>query len=330
LAFQILSLSGGGFMGLYTACILAELEQEIGRPIASCFDLIAGTSIGGIIALGLAAEVEAAAIRNAIAVNGPNIFSRRPPPQSTLAKRLALLSNARKAKYRAGALRTTIASIVDENRKIGHLQHRVMVPAVNLTKGAPQVFKTDHHPSFQRDWRVPVVDVALATSAAPTFFPLHQIRGELFADGGLYANSPDHLALHEAEHFLEQPLQDISILSIGTSTSRFSFSNSGQTNLGWMGWMDNQRLPRVMISAQQLNTDAMIGHRLKARYLRIDHDQSPEQERKLALDCASPGAIDDLRALAEASVRENLGKGPLQSFLQHTAAPATFYNRRDL
>lgn len=97
-----------------------------------------------------------------------------------------------------------------------------------------------------------------------------------------------------------------------------------------MGWMDNQRLPRVMISAQQMNTDAMIGHRLKARYLRIDHDQSPEQERKLALDCASPGAIDDLRALAEASVRENLGKGPLQSFLQHTAAPATFYNRRDL
>ena len=51
MTFQILSLSGGGFMGLYTACVLAELEEQIGKPIAGCFDLIAGTSIGGIIAL---------------------------------------------------------------------------------------------------------------------------------------------------------------------------------------------------------------------------------------------------------------------------------------
>jgi hypothetical protein len=91
---------------------------------------------------------------------------------------------------------------------------------------------------------------------APTFFPLHRIAGELFADGGLYANSPDHLALHEAEHFLEQNLEHISILSIGTTTAKFSFSNTGETNLGWMGWMDNQRLPRVMIAAQQLEVEA--------------------------------------------------------------------------
>jgi patatin-like phospholipase/acyl hydrolase len=315
-------------MGLYTACVLAEIEKEIERPIASCFDLIAGTSIGGIIALGLAAEVQAAEIRNAIVVNGPKIFSPKPPPQSALAKKLALASNARHAKYRAGTLRSTIVGLVGETTKVGHLNHRVMVPTVNLTKGAPQVFKTDHHPTFQRDWRVPVIDVALATSAAPTFFPLHKIGGELFADGGLYANSPDHLALHEAEYFLEQRLEDIAILSIGTTTSRFSFSNSGETDLGWMGWMDNQRLPRVMISAQQLNTEYMIGHRLQARYLRIDHQQSPEQERQLALDAASEGAIRDLWALSESSVRENLGKGPLRSFLQHTAVPATFYNRK--
>ena len=54
-AFQILSLSGGGFLGLYTAAMLAELEERSGKPLNQCFDLIAGTSIGGIIALGLAA-----------------------------------------------------------------------------------------------------------------------------------------------------------------------------------------------------------------------------------------------------------------------------------
>jgi cGAMP-activated phospholipase len=136
--------------------------------------------------------------------------------------------------------------------------------------------------------------------------------------------------LHEAEHFLEQARSDISMLSIGTTTTKFSFSNSGQTNLGWMGWMDNQRLPRVMISSQQLNAEFMMRHRLKDRYLRIDHQQSPEQERYLALDVASPGAISDLKALAESSVRDALGKTNLVSLLQHAAAPPTFYNRNGI
>ena len=51
--FQILSLSGGGYLGLYTITVLTKLERGLGRPLASCFDLLAGTSVGGIIALGL-------------------------------------------------------------------------------------------------------------------------------------------------------------------------------------------------------------------------------------------------------------------------------------
>jgi patatin-like phospholipase/acyl hydrolase len=328
LPFQILSLSGGGFLGLYTACVLAELESFASRQIADCFDLIAGTSVGGIIALGIAARKPAAEIRDAFIERGPQIFSTEPPPQNSITRKLALRANAISAKYGAGALRDTIEAIVGADSLIGDLAHRVMIPAVNLTKGSPQVFKTDHHPTFMRDWKLPIVDVALATSAAPTFFPLHRIGGELFADGGLYANSPDQLALHEAEHFLEQPASSISILSIGTTTAKFSFSNSGATDLGWMGWLENQRLPRVMIAAQQLNTDFMLRHRLRDRYLRIDQQQSPEQERYLALDVASAGAIADLRALAEASVREHLGKATLPSMLKHAAAAPLFFNRK--
>jgi patatin-like phospholipase/acyl hydrolase len=327
LSFQILSLSGGGFLGLYTACVLAELEAQARKPIAECFDLLAGTSIGGIIALGLAKGSSAESIRDAFINDGPSIFSTKRPPQSTLGKRLALLDNATSAKYCSCVLRSTIEAIVGKDSKIGDLAHRVVIPTVNLTKGSPQVFKTDHHPTFQRDWKVPIVDVALATSAAPTFFPLHRIGGELFADGGLYANSPDDLALHEAEHFLDQARSEISMLSVGTTTAKFSFSNSGDTDLGWMGWMDNQRLPRVMISSQQLNAEYMMRHRLKDNYLRIDHQQSPEQERFLALDVASPGAISDMKALAESSVRDALGKTNLPALLKHVAAPPAFYNR---
>jgi patatin-like phospholipase/acyl hydrolase len=74
--FQILSLSGGGYFGLYQAVILCELEEKAGKPIAQCFDLLAGTSIGGIIALSLALEVPATTIRLAFEKHGQSIFQR--------------------------------------------------------------------------------------------------------------------------------------------------------------------------------------------------------------------------------------------------------------
>ncbi|HKJ73572.1 MAG TPA: patatin-like phospholipase family protein [Alphaproteobacteria bacterium] len=76
--FQILSLSGGGYLGYYTISVLVELEKRAGRPLAQCFDLTAGTSIGGIIALCLAREITAARIRDAFLDNGTEIFSDRP------------------------------------------------------------------------------------------------------------------------------------------------------------------------------------------------------------------------------------------------------------
>ena len=326
MAYQVLSLSGGGFLGLYTACVLAELEEHSGRPIHTQFDLIAGTSIGGIIALGLAAGTPAAVIRETMVEKGPAIFRAKPPPQTGLGRFLALGGNAARAGYRPGPLHEAIEQIVGKGRKVGDLVQRLIVPAVNLTKGGPQVFKTSHHATFVRDWRLDVVDVALATSAAPTFFPLHRIGGELFADGGLYANAPDHLALHEAEHFLGWHPKDVSMLSIGTTTSQFSFSNTVPSDMGWMAWMQDQRLPNVMISSQQIVAQEMLRHRLGDRYLRIDQKQSPQQERFLGLDVATPGSILDLRGLAEASAREHLAKPALQSMLLHRAPAPIFFN----
>lgn len=314
-------------MGLYTATLLAAIEAQIGKPILSHFDLVAGTSVGGIIALGLANGTPAAQIRDAFVANGPNIFSDKPPPRGMVGKKLSLAANATHAKYSAAPLRETIASIVGEATLIGDLSTRVIVPSVNLTKGKPQVFKTSHHPTFSRDCKLRVVDVALATSAAPTFFPLHRIGGEMFADGGLYANAPDHIALHEAEHFLGQKRDDISILSIGTTSASFSFSNTTNLDLGWMGWMDDQRLPTVMIAAQQLNTEYMLGHVLGDRYLRIDQAQSRAHQEAIALDVATEAAIHDLQGLAEASVREHLGKAFLPRFFSHKAPAPTFFHK---
>jgi len=322
--FQILCLSGGGFRGLFAAEALAGLEEAAGCGLAQCFDLIAGTSIGGIIALGLAADVPARRIADTVREHGQTVFSNAPAHGGGLAALLALLGNARRARYRPEPLARLVAELVGEQTKIGDLKRRVMIPAVNLTKGRPQVFKTPHHPTFVRDRRLSLVDVALATSAAPTYFPLHAIGDELFADGGLYANAPDPLALHEAEHFLGQSIDDVHMLSIGTTTTQFSVAHAIGRDLGWLGWMTGQRLARTMIGAQQINAEAMLGHRLGPRYLRVDMTQSPEQAAHLGLDIATPDAAQTLAGLSEAALREWLGRRALTEILAYRAPEPRF------
>lgn len=326
MTFQILSLSGGGFLGLYTAAVLAKIEEHSERPIAEQFDLISGTSIGGIIGLGIAAGIPATKIQESIEALGPKIFSNKPRPKSEFLATLQLRKNMLGAKYSAAALKDEIDELFGKEAKIGDLKHRIIIPSINLTKGRPQVFKTAHHPTFVRDFKLNISDVALATAAAPTYFPLHKIGGELFADGGLYANAPDQLAIHEAIHFLGQDISEIRLLSIGTTTSKFSFSNSINFNMGWMSWLRQERLPSVMIAAQQMSSDDMLRHRMGENYLRIDQEQSREQEDSLGLDIATEGAIEDLKGLAEGSIREHLGRAMLPEFLKHTAPSPTFYH----
>jgi hypothetical protein len=73
----------------------------------------------------------------------------------------------------------------------------------------------------------------------------------------------------------------------------------------------------------------MLRHRLGGNYLRIDHERSPEQDRYLGLDIATDATTADLRGLAESSVRDHMGSGALAPFLEHRAAPPTFYHKRE-
>jgi predicted acylesterase/phospholipase RssA len=322
--FQVLCLSGGGYRGLYAAEVLAGIERETGIPLSRQFDLIAGTSIGGIVALALAAGVPAAEIARAFREDGGTIFSNRPAPQGGIGQFRELLKSARRARYRTEPLARVVTRLVGDKLRIGDLKQRVMVPTVNMTKGRPQVFKTPHHTNFVRDRHLSVVDVAMATAAAPTYFPLHRIGGEMFADGGLYSNAPDLLALHEAEHFLGWQMSELRMLSIGTTSVQFSLAHAGGYDFGWLAWMERQRLSTAIIGAQQINTVAMMEHRLGPRYLRIDAIQSAEQAAHLALDVATADAAQTLSGLAEASLRDHLGRGTLAVFFQHRATQPKF------
>src|SRR4051794_11838085 len=118
--FQILALSGGGFLGLYTAEVLTRLERQAGRPIGQCFDLIAGTSVGGILAIGLALEVPAERMRDVFRMNGERIFSSRTRPRwGWLDARRSLLS----PKYDGTELRRTITEMIGAGTTLADAKH---------------------------------------------------------------------------------------------------------------------------------------------------------------------------------------------------------------
>jgi len=194
---------------------------------------------------------------------------------------------------------------------------------VNLTKGSPQVFKTAHHPDFKRDHRLRVVDVALATSAAPAFFPIAEIEDELFVDGGLYANCPDLIGLHEAEHFFGVASDRVRMLSVGTTSTFFSVSHTIGRRLGIFGWYN--RLPQTAMSSQQLSAVNITTHRLGDRYIRIDAVQSSEQERDLSFDVATAEACRTLRALAAAAYQDSIGRAGVLEILSREAPEPTFF-----
>lgn len=314
--FQSLALTGGGYKGLFTASVLETVEQSIGKPIGQCFDLACGTSIGGIVALAVAFEVPMKDVVKVFQEEGETIFPPHKPPTSWLSKANDLWKHRAKPRYSSDALRRAITRLIDKDALMADARHPVAIPAVNVTSGRPQVFKTRHLSAWNRDLHFRAVDVALATSAAPTFFPLAEVDGSRYADGGLFANAPDLLAVHEAEHFFNVPSGSQRLLSVGTTTRAYSISMAAGSNLGVADWMEEQRLFSVMISSQQQFVDQLMRHRLGARYCRIDHAPGQEQAGDLGLDRADEAARQTLVALGRKVASDMLGT-ELKPFIGH-------------
>jgi len=323
MSFRILALSGGGYRGLYTIAVLKHLEQQAGRPIGQCFDMIAGTSIGGIVAVGLALGKSAAEIEELFLDRGEKIFPRS---NWRALRLLAKLTKPVGPKYRNVELRRAIDDIIGE-ALIGDAKTRLLVPSVNMSKGQVQMFKTPHNPGLVRDRLLSAADVAMATSAAPTFFPMARIGHANYVDGGLMANSPDLCAIHEAVHFCGRDIQDIHVLSVGTTTTKFSLPNSIGRNLGALRWLWNDRLLSTVMTSQQQLVDFMVRHQLKDRYLRIDREPSSEQTSDLGLDVANEGRRETLLALADASYQEVAASEQLVRFLSHMPEKPDFVSQ---
>jgi hypothetical protein len=212
--FQILSLDGGGLKGLFSAAVLAELENDLHISVADHFDLIVGTSTGGMIALGLGAGLRPADIVDFYVDRGPYVFGAGQGVRRLWAP-----------KHSATRLREALAAIFGE-QTLGTSRKRLVIPAYSLDRNDVYVFKTPHHERLTRDWRELMVDVAMATTAAPTFLPAFGLRHHRLVDGGVWANNPALVGVAEAVSMLGIALENIHVLSLGTTDELRDLPNS--------------------------------------------------------------------------------------------------------
>ncbi|GHF71421.1 hypothetical protein similar to Patatin [Seohaeicola zhoushanensis] len=213
---RILTIDGGGIRGTFPAAFLANLEEDLPEPIGRYFDLISGTSTGGIIAIGLALGMKAADILKLYEEKGPTIFAQtRTGVPGWLERRLRSGKRLWAPKYDAEPLRLALQEVLGA-RKLGEAQTRLVVPAWHPQTQGVYIFKTAHHGRLKTDYKELAVDAAMATAAAPTFFAQHVTANDVgLVDGGIWANNPIGIAVVEAIGTLGWPPDQIKVLSVG-------------------------------------------------------------------------------------------------------------------
>lgn len=304
--FHILALDGGGAKALFTAHVLARLEEDLELNVADSFDLIAGTSAGGIIALALGAGLRPAEIRDHFDSLVREVFpaARRRSPHRTV-----------RPAYSAKALNQALTGVLGD-RLLGASQKRLIIPSWDVAMGSVHVFKTPHHERLRRDWRIPMVDVAMATTAAPTFFPAAVVDGHRLIDGGAWANNPSVVAVTEAISMLGAHLGGIRVLNIGTLDPVGVGAHPERLDKGgWAQWATSAA--ELLVSASSRGGQGTAEHLVgKSNYHRFD---ARVPGGLYALDKIKP---DSLAGIA-ASVSREISPTYQHTFAQHTAASYT-------
>ena len=288
--FQILALDGGGAKALFTAHVLARLEQDLDVSIKDSFDLIAGTSAGG-------------HYEELVEAVFPAVRRRlwRRPRQLTAPI------------YDGDALRTALTKVLGEGL-LGDSAKRLVIPAWDVQRGSVHIFKTPHHTRLARDWRIPMVDIAMATSAAPLYFPAARVDGHRLIDGGVWANNPSVVAIAEAVSMLDVPLASIRVLNVGTIDQLTNHPKRLDRG-GLFNWA--KPIAPLILTAGSRGGQGIAEHLIgKAAFTRFD---ALVPGGLYALDSADPSDVAGLAA----SVSRELSPIYTARFADHRAADYT-------
>ena len=329
-SYRVLSLDGGGMRGLYTAVVLQTLSNRFSgsncdRDIGKGFDLIVGTSTGGILACALAKGVPVRQIIDLYSQKGKKIFENPVPFEGKLKQYWWIFKNRKKPANSNKVLRQELQNIFNNKTLRQLYQERAIglcITAVDLIDHSPRVFKTPHDARKTADNNRTLVDICIASSSAPIIFPIARIPDpersniyEDFVDGGLWANSPTLVALTEAVTCSKKD-QNIEIISVGTCAPP-----KGQTvknlNRGLLDWragigpmeisMDSQIESGRLISAFLCAEFNRLGRNITIQRLK-QTAPSLEQTKLFAMDQADEQTCSMLIKWGKKDAEETYGK----------------------
>jgi patatin-like phospholipase/acyl hydrolase len=320
--FKVLSIDGGGIRGIIPAMVLARIEKLTGRPIAEMFDMIAGTSTGGILALGLTLPSDDGKPRYAAKdllelyeKDGSRIFPRSVLSRIPVLRRISVSHPIRSVrgvaeeKYSSKGIEGVLQKYFAEARLKDALT-RVFVTSYEIQLRQPFFFRSEKAKN-EADYDFPMRQVARATSAAPTYFEPAKVEAEedlvdyyALVDGGVFANNPAMCAYVEARKILDAqglglPAEtELLMVSLGTGQLTDHLRYEKAKGWGLLEWA--RPLIDVVFDGVSDTVDFQLKELLPRRdglrrYYRFQTELGDVSD---ALDNAEPENVRDLKLLA--------------------------------
>ncbi len=300
---RILAIDGGGIRGVIPAVVLAELEQRAGRPVSDLFDLIAGTSTGGILTCALTRPADdgsprytATQLLELYEVEGPAIFHR------DLLRRIRTVDGLIDERYSDYGLRAALSGYLGQT-PISEARTDILVTAYEIERRFAFFFRSARAREDET-YNFLMTDAAHATSAAPTYFEPVQVTDVAgsdtwsLIDGGVYATNPAMCALADAVRARAAPDVDL-LLSLGTGEHTRPLRFDAVRGWGSLEWAP--RIVDVVFDGVAETVDFEASRILGDRYIRL---QTVLEHASDDLDDASPKNLAALRAAGEALVAE--------------------------
>jgi hypothetical protein len=280
----LLTIDGGGIRGIIPATLLVALERVTGRLTRETFSFVAGTSTGAIITAGIVAGIPAERILDLYVTRARGVFTRG---LLNLPKRIVLGSM-----YSTERLRDVVADALGSAHdwRLNDSPIDLLITAKRLTDGMPWYFVRDDPANARRTGHLRLVDCAVASAAAPTYFAPYVIpRVGRLVDGGIgVAGNPVYQACVEAFFYTQRyHPKGTTIVSLGTG--RFPARGTPRWLWPWLEWV----IGELLRSPGEQQTELVRRHFPEATFYRID----PVLDRAVALDGVEQ--IDLLRAYGE-------------------------------